>query len=485
VAILALGALNSLYIEAFRRSFTWSMAALDAVVDERMEKLKEDRCSKQKNRIRLTADPAISVTSLVAILVAFLKYKHTKCLETCVEPPPSGPVSFGWHSPPAPDWLVKTSALLYDLLEVCKNSKVAGVKMRKALEVLYKNHDLELRTNKKHSAEDCMDRLDFMIRVLLNMVRNLKSSPNLKLKVFRSLSRAEQVRLDLVLDRCILPPEMMAGGEIECDYEEEKIQNLDGLPLREELVPLPPPEEPEKMHTTEMKRQGYRCQGNSGLPPMPAVFSQILYGNKAPAPAAPAVSEKAVAKTEHTGNRKAKKPTVDASTMFTNVLRKVADYTPAATLKKPKAAPKKQKEKNKSTKHKKTKKTSQKKKNKEKIKVTETGQGKKKKKQPEKVESGGSKDSTNSEVVETEYKPGEMKEEQKIWVQWYIQKEEKNGNVISKGEANKQWLVSLRRAQILCRVPLSDLKRRRFVPKGADTNPFLAMVEAQLAKDVD
>ena len=117
--------------------------------------------------------------------------------------------------------------------------------------------------------------------------------------------------------------------------------------------------------------------------------------------------------------------------------------------------------------------------------MTETGQGKKKKKQPEKVESGGSKDSTNSEVVETEYKPGEMKEEQKIWVQWYIQKEEKNGNVISKGEANKQWLVSLRRAQILCRVPLSDLKRRRFVPKGADTNPFLAMVEAQLAKDVD
>jgi hypothetical protein len=142
------------------------MAALDAVVEDRMEKLKEDRSLKQKTRFRLTADPAISVTSLVAILVAFLKYKQTKCLETCVEPPPSGPVSFGWHSPPAPDWLVKTSALLYDLLEVCKNSKIGGVKMRRALEVLYKNHDLELRTNKKHSAEDCMDRLDFMIRVL-------------------------------------------------------------------------------------------------------------------------------------------------------------------------------------------------------------------------------------------------------------------------------------------------------------------------------
>ena len=106
-----------------------------------------------------------------------------------------------------------------------QKSKIGGVKMRRALEVLYKNHDLELRTNKKHSAEDCVDRLDFMIRVLLNMVRNLKSSPNLKVKVWRSLGRAEQGRLDLVLDRCILPPELMAGGEIECDYEEEKIQN--------------------------------------------------------------------------------------------------------------------------------------------------------------------------------------------------------------------------------------------------------------------
>ena len=59
------------------------MAALDAVVDERMETLKEERCLKQKTRIRLTADPAISVASLVAILVAFLKYKQTKPGDLC------------------------------------------------------------------------------------------------------------------------------------------------------------------------------------------------------------------------------------------------------------------------------------------------------------------------------------------------------------------------------------------------------------------
>ena len=112
---------------------------------------------------------------------------------------------------------------------------------------------------------------------------------------------------------------------------------------------------------------------------MPAVFSQVLYGNKAPAATAPAVSNKAVVKTQHTGSSsKSKKPTVDASTMFSTVLRKVADYTPAATLKKPKSAPKKPKDNNKSTKQKKTKKKIQKKKDKEKIKVTKVKSGQEK-----------------------------------------------------------------------------------------------------------
>ena len=68
-----------------------SMATLDAVVESRLEQIKEERCLKQKNKVRLTADPSISVASLVAILVAFLQYKQIMCLETCVEPPPSGP----------------------------------------------------------------------------------------------------------------------------------------------------------------------------------------------------------------------------------------------------------------------------------------------------------------------------------------------------------------------------------------------------------
>ena len=345
-----------------------SMATLDAVVESRLEQIKEERCLKQKNKVRLTADPSISVASLVAILVAFLQYKQIKCLETCVEPPPSGPVSFGWHSAPAPDWLVKVSALLYDLLEVCKNSKVGSVKMRKALEVLYKNCDLELRVTKKHSAEDCMDRLDFMIRVLLNMVRNLKSNQVLKLKVWRCLSREEQVRLDLVLDRCILPPELMAGGEAECDYEEEKFQILGSLPSSEDLqlAPVPPPVEQGEQNTTEVRQKMLSGKGNGGLPPMPAVFSQVLYGKKAPAVAAPA-------------HVKAKKPTADASTMFTDVLLMAAGHTPAATLKKPKAAPKKPKENTEHAKYKKTKKTTRKKTTNEKIKVTQTKPSQKKK----------------------------------------------------------------------------------------------------------
>eukprot|EP00435_Cladocopium_sp_Y103_P005166 s5233_g1.t1 len=467
-------------------------SALDAATDDRMAAMREDKCQKQKQRYRLTADPLISVTALMSILVNFLKYKETKDLESCVEPPPSGPVSYGWHSAPAPDWLVKASALLYDLLGICKNSKVNGIKMRKALDVLHRNRDLELRINKKHSAEDCIDRLDFQIRVLLNMVRNLRSSSSLRMKAWRCLGRAEQVRLDLVLDRCILPPELVGGdGEVDLDLDEEKIQNLDTLPVPQELVPLPPPEVPQTRSTAQVQPKVSSGKGNGGLLPMPAVFGQVLYGNKAPlvAPSALVASPKVVAKAKQEGG-KAKKPTAfDASTMFSCVLQKALDHTPAASLKKPKAAPKKPKEKKETTKSKKkkTKKAKKQTDKKEKIKVEEakSSQGKKKKKQQAKVESGAGKDSTKSEVAEVEYKPGEMRKEQEIWVKAYLEKEEMKGNVISKAEANKKWLVSLRRAQILCHVPLHDLKRRRFVPKGVDYNPFLALVNAQGSEDVD
>ena len=160
--------------------FWVSMSALEAALGERMEKLAEAKSKKQKAQVRLLVDPNITVTALVAIFTAFVHFKGCSCLESLVEPPPEGPVSFGWHTNPAPAWLTKASGLLYDLLSVAKNSKLASTKVVKALHVMWQNRDLTLKVNQHTKPGDCIDKIDFMVRVLMNQLRVLKTNSSLK-----------------------------------------------------------------------------------------------------------------------------------------------------------------------------------------------------------------------------------------------------------------------------------------------------------------
>ena len=154
-----------------------------------------------------------------------------------MEPPPQGPVSFGWHTSPAPLWLAKVSGLLFDLLAVAKNSKLASTKVTKALHVMWKNRDLTLRTSQFTTAEDCIDKIDFMVRVLMNQLRVLKINVNMKVKVWRSLCREDQCRLDMVLERLQLPAELLQGAE-EDDEDEKKMVDANVLPPPEEPLPV-------------------------------------------------------------------------------------------------------------------------------------------------------------------------------------------------------------------------------------------------------
>ena len=63
--------------------------------------------------------------------------------------------------------------------------------------------------------------------------------------------------------------------------------------------------------------------------------------------------------------------------------------------------------------------------------------------------------------------------------------QEEKGLCFSRAYALKEWGTSLRKAQLLAHVPLPELKRRRFVGKEAETNPFLEMVEKAAPQDVD
>ena len=89
--------------------------------------------------------------------------------------------------------------------------------------------------------------------------------------------------------------------------------------------------------------------------------------------------------------------------------------------------------------------------------------------------SGGS--SKAIEVCSHEYQPGKFLEERSKWMNAWLKLQEEKGFQFGRAHALKEWGSSLKKAQLLAYVPLPELKRRRFVEKEVETNPFLAMVE--------
>lgn len=149
-------------------------------MQERLRQDKDDRCAKQANRIRLIADPNMSVQGLQVCVKNFLSHKQTQDLWLCISPPPGTPSTYGWHSPPHGEWLTKASGLLYELLAVAENSKIHSTKLCKALKALYDQKDLQVPLNHGHkqgSLQDEFDKYDFTIRVLMAMLRKLREVP--------------------------------------------------------------------------------------------------------------------------------------------------------------------------------------------------------------------------------------------------------------------------------------------------------------------
>ena len=125
------------------------MAALQALLDDRMQSPAEERSAKQASRARLVADPLITVTSLVAVFTSFVNRKGKKNL---------------WP-----------------------NAKIQSGRLVKALKTMRLPRDLELNAAPPVSNQGSMDKLDFTIRVLMPQLRSLKASASLQVKVFRAL----------------------------------------------------------------------------------------------------------------------------------------------------------------------------------------------------------------------------------------------------------------------------------------------------------
>lgn len=117
------------------------MASLEAAFAERKELVGSEASKRQQNRFRLVADPLITVEQLQFAFEAYMKHKGCSDFLRLVGPPPSF-VGISWQSPPCPEWLVKISGLAFDIFGFAKNTKIQGVKVKRALNALYLNRQL-------------------------------------------------------------------------------------------------------------------------------------------------------------------------------------------------------------------------------------------------------------------------------------------------------------------------------------------------------
>ena len=167
------------------------MASLAAAASVKMA---DTSLAGHKNaKTRVVADPLVTASELGDVILGYLNYKKTKDLWALLAPPPGGPVSYSWHTPPHAGWLAKTSGLLYDLLRLAPNTKLLSQRVCRSLWNLYEKKDLLLENKALYKAEDLVDKMDTAIRLLLSHLRAMKQKDSLREKVYRSLSHDDQV----------------------------------------------------------------------------------------------------------------------------------------------------------------------------------------------------------------------------------------------------------------------------------------------------
>ena len=83
-------------------------------------------------------------------------------------------MSYSWKSPPNGMWLAKCVGLLFDSLAIAPNSKFNSSKVMAALNIMIDERTLSIPPGKVR--RDFLDKLDTTIRILLSVVRCIKTS---------------------------------------------------------------------------------------------------------------------------------------------------------------------------------------------------------------------------------------------------------------------------------------------------------------------
>ena len=135
------------------------MASLAAALVERQRVAALERAERAQ-RVRLVADPLVTVQDLQRVLGHYLDFKKCSDLWSLISPPPGGPISVTWQTPVNGSWLSKVAGLLYDLVGLApNNTKLLSSKVVKALRVLLERNQLEL-CPRQGNTQDILDRMD-------------------------------------------------------------------------------------------------------------------------------------------------------------------------------------------------------------------------------------------------------------------------------------------------------------------------------------
>ena len=274
-----------------------AMASLEAALAEKSQSVALAKQQMSTKQVRLVADPAITVDSIMNAFRSFMQHHQTNDLWSLVCPPPGGPLSFHWGTPVSSCWCVKVSGLTYDLLTVAPNTKLQSVKVMKALKALLSQGNLVVGfkgRGEPKSESDAFDRIDIAVRLQLCHVRQIKTNEALKAKIFRDLSRQEQLKMELVLEKVVLPPELFIGQAVEEDASDlaapaQSVMDPNALaivPVSSERAghssPAPPPALTKALSDEALSPQGRPFSPASGL--SKALSNEALSPNGLAAP---------------------------------------------------------------------------------------------------------------------------------------------------------------------------------------------------------
>ena len=193
-----------------------------------------------KRQARVKADPLIGVDSVVKPLQNFMKAKESQDLYTLLlaGQPTHNLVKF--RSTPNPEAICKVGSLLWELLDVCPNTKLKSSVLQGALKYLVGGGEIRMHTKIRwKSQQEFFDVIDTMIRVYLSWLRDLKNKSDWRARSLRRYAAADQAKLKLLLTRV-----EAKSGEASDDDDEEAEDIAKRLPAPQSWESPPVAESP-------------------------------------------------------------------------------------------------------------------------------------------------------------------------------------------------------------------------------------------------